>query len=158
MCAIVDANVASQVFETGQQSPAGKKFLEWLTKGKGRLVVGGKLFEELVKGSKGFRDQRRELALAGKMKVVNAGEIKAKTEALQREGGCRSDDPHILALAQVSGARLLYSNDSKLQQDFITKKLIDNPRGKVYSRINTTDFSPSQKRLLGRNDLCQDRG
>ena len=158
MCAIVDANVAAQVFETGRQSPAGKKFLEWLTKGKDRLVVGGKLLEELEQGSKGFRELGKQFELAGNMRVVNASEINAKTDELQREGECRSDDPHILALAQVSGARLLYSNDSKLQQDFKDKKLIDNPRGKVYSRINTTNFSPSQKRLLGRNDLCQDRG
>ena len=158
MCAIVDANVSAQVFEPGQQSPAGKKFLEWLTKRKGRLVVGGKLLEELERGSKGFKTWGVEALRAGKMRVVNASEIGAKTEELQREEGYRSDDPHILALAQVSGARLLYSNDSNLQQDFGNRKLIDNPRGKVYSTIRTTNFSLSHRRLLVGNDLCPAKG
>ena len=39
MCAIVDANVAHEVF-SAQRTPAGSKFLEWVEKGKGRIVVG----------------------------------------------------------------------------------------------------------------------
>jgi len=42
-----------------------------------------------------------------------------------------SNDLHVLALARVSGARLLYSEDRKLQRDF-TKIL----RGKVYSKVD----------------------
>ena len=48
MCAIVDANVVSEVFGSNL-SPAGEKFFDWLNKGSGRLVVGGKLLEELKK-------------------------------------------------------------------------------------------------------------
>ena len=84
------------------------------------------------------------------MRVVNASEISAKTEELQREGNFRSDDPHILALAQVSGSRLLYSADMDLQQDFKNKDFINSPRGKVYSSL-------SHKRLLVGNDLCPAR-
>ena len=46
MCAIVDANVVSEVFGSNLP-PAGEKFFDWLNKGSGRLIVGGKLLEEL---------------------------------------------------------------------------------------------------------------
>ena len=46
MCAIVDANVVHEVF-SARRTPAGSKFLEWVEKGKGRIVVGGRLGQEL---------------------------------------------------------------------------------------------------------------
>ena len=53
MCAIVDANVAGEVFGEGV-SPAGRKFFNWLNGGSGRLVVGGKLLQEL-EGTQSFK-------------------------------------------------------------------------------------------------------
>ena len=52
MCAIVDSSARDEVFG-GAKSPAGEFFLTWLTKGKGRLIVGGKLRDELS-GSQNF--------------------------------------------------------------------------------------------------------
>ena len=49
------------------------------------------------------------------------------------EGQIRSDDPHVLALARVSGVRLLYTGDVDLIADFKDKAFIDRPRGKIYS-------------------------
>ena len=51
--------------------------------------------------------------------------------------------PHVLALAQVSGARLLYSNDQTLQRDFKNSKLIKNPRGNVYTTLRNKNVAPS---------------
>lgn len=47
MCAILDANVASEVFGKKDRPEAGKAFFRWIDKGKRRLVVGGKLLAEL---------------------------------------------------------------------------------------------------------------
>ena len=158
MCAIVDANAVSEVFGSSLP-PAGEKFLEWLKKGSGRLMVGGKLLEELEGSSEGFRKEAQQLLLAGKMSIVNKSEVDARTEQIQSEGAIRSDDPHVLALAQVSGARLLYSNDKDLLDDFRDKKLIDNPLGKVYStdkkKNPNKEFRSAHKKLLGRRDLCR---
>ena len=158
MCAIVDANIASEVFGPSPQ-PAGEKFFDWLNKGSGRLMVGGKLLEELEKSSADFRRWGQEAQLAGKMRIVNKSEVDARTEQIQSEGAIRSDDPHVLALAQVSGARLLYSNDGDLQKDFGDKKLIDNPPGKIYStdekKNPNKEFRSAHRRLLGRRDLCR---
>ncbi len=158
MCAIVDANVVSEVFGLNRPE-AAEKFHEWLNSGSGRMVVGGKLREELDRGSRNFGRWAREARLAGRMITVSDSEVNTSTEEFRREQMYRSNDPHVLALAQVSGARLLYSNDSDLQQDFKNRQLIDNPRGRVYTTssgpgYDNTTFRPSHKRLLARKDLC----
>ena len=154
MCAIVDTNVVSEVFGANLP-PAGEKFFDWLNKGSGRLVVGGKLLEELKKSSADFRHWGKEAQLAGRMKIVDKSEVDARTEQIQNEGTIRSDDPHVIALAQVSRARLLYSNDGNLQQDFKDKSLINDPRGKVYSTSGGGSFQRSHDRLLKDKNLCR---
>ena len=151
MCAIVDANVAHEVF--GAKRPeAGVKFFGWINADSGRLIVGGKLLEELKKSSDGFRNLGQQLQLAGRMTIVNKSEVNTRTDQLQKL--CKSDDPHVIALAQVSGARLLYSNDRALQRDFKNRKLIDSPKGRVYTTLKHKSFHDSHKDLL-RKDLCR---
>ena len=110
-----------EVFGSNLQS-AGEQFFDWIEKGNERLVVGGKLLEELEESSEGFRLWASEAADAGKMRVVNKNEIDARTREIENEGEYKSDDPHILALAQVSGARLLYSNDGDFAGGFREKE------------------------------------
>ena len=100
-------------------------------------------------------DGATEVALAGKMRIVNDSEVSARTDQIRNEESCASDDPHVIALAQVSRARLLYSNDRSLQRDFRNKQLIDDPRGSVYSTQKSSEFRPAHKSLLGRRDLCR---
>lgn len=153
MCAIVDANAANEVFGA-TSCPAGEGFLRWINQGKGRLVAGGKLLEELEKLS-GFREWARNATLAGFMRITNEYEVNAKTEQIRDAGICRSNDQHVVALAQVSGARLLYSNDLSLHRDFKSKNLVDNPRGKIYSTNDDRSFTRQHQRLLGTKNLCR---
>lgn len=150
MCAIVDANVASEVFSSSP-SAAGKKLYDWINEATGRLVVGGKLLKELEENSPTFRDLARELVFAGRMRIENADDVNAKAEEIKDT--CISNDQHIIALAQISGARLLYSRDRDLQEDFKNRELINRPRGKVYP--DGSSFTKAHKRLLGQSDLCQ---
>ena len=154
MCAIVDANVAREVFGPSPQ-PAGERFFEWLEKGSGRLVAGGKLLEELEASTKDFTKWASEAKASGKMRIIDEAKVDARTDQVRRAGVCESDDPHILALAQVSGARLLYTNDGDLQQDFKKKQLIDNPHGRVYSTRKSKKVTSTHKRLLADKNLCQ---
>ncbi len=154
MCAIVDANVANEVFGPNP-TPAGDKFFDWINKGSNRLVVGGKLLEELEVGSLKFREWASQAVRAGKMRTLNKDEVYASVEKMKQRGRHKSDDPHVLAVAELSGARLLYSNDGKLQQDFKNKKLIDNPQGNIYSTRQNKNFTKTHKRLLSRQDLCR---
>ena len=153
MCAIIDANVAAEVF--GDDRPeAGEEFFKWIDAGKGVLVVGGKLYQELVRASAEFRVWGSAALLTGDMTRKDANEVNAKEQEIRGDREYNSDDPHVLALAQISGARLLYSNDRALQQDFADRRLINDPRGKVYSTLVNRDFSRSHRNLLSRRDLC----
>lgn len=157
MCAIVDANVAHEVF--GSNLPnAGARFFDWIENGTKRLVVGGKLREELEQSSEDFRKWARVAVRTGKIRIVNNNDVDERARGIEETGGYKSDDPHILALAQVSGARLLYSNDGNLQEDFGNKDLIDHPRGKVYSTRVNKDFQSEHRRLLANRSLCRPPG
>lgn len=155
MCAILDANVVHEVIGK-RGTEAGKGFLHWINCGPGRLVIGGRLLNELERASGDFKKWAKRAQAAGKIRRVDKGEVDAKEEYLRDISNYKSNDPHIIALAQISGARLLYSNDEDLQQDFNNKELIDNPRGKVYTTNNErTAFLPHHKRLLEEKDLCR---
>ena len=58
-------------------------------------------------------------------------------------------------LAQVSGARLLFTNDRDLQRDFGDRRIIGGTRGRIYTTIERTDFRTAHRNLLKRADLCE---
>ena len=160
MCAIIDASVRDEVFiPQAERSEASEGFYNWINKGKGRLVIGGKLKEELCK-KRLFLEWARQAIIAGRISEVAENFVVARTKELinikrTRKDAYKSDDPHVLALAQVSGARLLYVNDRDLEADFKNRKLIDNPEGKLYLTRVSNRFTDSKKRLLRNRDLCQ---
>ena len=155
MCAILDANAVGQVF--GADRPAaGHAFFRWIDSGPGRLVVGGRLRRELDRSS-AFQAWRLQAAQAGRLTLLNDEAVDSRARTLEQRNACRSDDPHVVAAAQVSGARLLYTNDADLQADFGDKTLIDEPRGKVYSTRVRDDLTPAHRRLLANRNLCTHR-
>jgi hypothetical protein len=136
MCVIIDANLAAAVFA---QSPDEdfRPVLDWLFDKDGRLVSGGKLTQELYK-IKAARRSLRTLNQAGRAILVPDREVSKEEEWGVATGLCKSDDPHIIALARTSGARTLCSWDGDLHQDFKNRKLISNPRGTVYQKAEHT--------------------
>ena len=153
MCAILDASVVSQVFGT-KCPPAGEAFFEWIAYRHGRVVVGGKLDRELARNSR-FRLWFRDALLSGKAEKLARKQVDAIADQLTREGACRSNDAHVIALAQLSDARLLYSNDKKLNGDFLNAELVPPPSGNVYTTLHGRDFTPDHQALLDRKDLCR---
>ena len=152
MCAILDASVVSQVF--GRRCPpAGKAFFNWIAKRHGRLIVGGKLDRELARNG-GFRSWIRDALLSGKARRLDAALVSEAAARVEQEHTCRSDDHHVIALAQLSGARLLYSNDKKLNEDFENPRLVPRPFGSVYTTLEERDFTPGHQALLERQDMC----
>ena len=153
MCAIVDANVRDEVFG-GASSEPGRFFLDWLRRPNGGiLALGGKLRSELA-GLENFRRIYDTLRLNGRVLDVEDSVVDAETESLQARRVCRSNDAHVLALARVSGARLLYTNDQALQEDFGDPQIVANPRGRVYTTRLRSDVRPTHRSLLARTDLC----
>lgn len=152
MCAIVDANAAHQVFGENRPS-AGVEFFNWISSGTGSLVIGGKLREELNQMSS-FKEWQKEAILSGRVILAEDNIVLAEAMNLSDSGLCQSDDEHVIALARLSGARLLFSNDYKLQRDFKDKKLIDEPRGSIYSTLQNRNVASTHKNLLRKN-VCK---
>ena len=153
MCAIVDNNVANEVF--GSRPPeAGKRFRRWLDDRKGRLVVGGKLLRELS-GNSGFREWFQQNELSGRLRQVKSSQVKTQEQKIREASLCQSDDEHVVALALVSGARLLYTNDAALIKDFKNRQIVANPSGKIYTMVKANRFTSTHRRLLALRNLCR---
>ena len=48
---------------------------------------------------------------------IEDGQVDEVAKALEAAGSCVSDDEHVVALAKVTGARLIFTNDRALQAD-----------------------------------------
>ena len=154
MCAIVDVNVSHEVFGTDRPE-AGESFFKRLNSGSLRLVVSRKLLAELKYGK--AQQWIQQGINAGIVHQETTDTVDEREEELSKKGRCHSNDIHVIALAQITGARLLYSNDKALHEDFGNKRLIDMPRGKVYSTNERKDFTNTHARLLNNRNLCRNR-
>lgn len=155
MCAIVDTNAVGELWDRGS-SPAGQRFRRWVEGPSGGLAVGGQVKQELESSS--AARWLLELDRTGKLKRVDDSRVDLQAARLRSvpasdPGSCRSDDHHVIALAQISGARLLFSNDRDLHKDFKNKQLIDQPSGTVYSTLVRKDFT-SHRRAQLRKHHC----
>ena len=147
MCAIIDNDVVAEAFGD-KRTPAGKAFRDRLANGL-RLIVGGKLLAELDQNS-AFRTWRLVMGRAGLVQTVPRESVDVAAQRLVDEGSCSSNDQHVIALARIGGADLLYSNDRKLHKDF--KVLVG---GLVYTtRRSGGALNTTHKRLLARRNLC----
>lgn len=117
---------------------------KWIDDGRGRLVVGGRLTRELTKVA-GAANQIQAWLRAGI--AFQEDDATIEGEQAQIQGQCSSDDPHVIALARASGARLLCSSDRKLHADFRNRSLINNPRGSIYQ-------GAQHSHLLGHEGRC----
>ena len=152
MCAIIDASIVHQVFGS-DRTDAGTAFFTWIASGNGRLVAGGKLLKELSR-SEAFRSWWSQAQLAGRTTTFQEETVDRQTQEVEREGVHRSNDPHVLALAQISGARLLFTNDLDLQKDFKNSELIEPSGGRIYTTIRSATFGKAHKNLLRRGAPC----
>lgn len=132
MCLIVDANVAPKFL--AQPSAV----VDWLfgDRGTPRLVAAGKLREELARNDT-VRRQLVALDRAGRLRSADSQILRQEERRLSSNRICTSNDRHVLALAIVSGARTLATNDNALAADFRNKSIIDKPRGKIYRDPDT---------------------
>lgn len=131
MSIIVDANCASDLL-SANPSEDFKPVLDAVVSKGARISYGGSKLKREYMALPAVWRFVVALDRAGKARAHPDAAIDALEQALSLSGALKSDDPHIIALAQVSGARLLCSRDKALHQDFLAKELIDKPRGSVY--------------------------
>lgn len=129
MCLIIDACVTHRVINLADRDyePVRASLLT----SKQILVVGGQLRLEYIQYPP-FRRFLAELDRKGRVRTVSDVDIDAATAEVEASGECESNDAHLIALARVTGARVLCSEDTKATRDFKRKSLLDRPRGKVY--------------------------
>jgi hypothetical protein len=127
VCLIVDANVAGRFLA----SPGA--IVDWLfgDRGEPRLVAAGKLREELAKLNE-VRHRLVTLERAGRLRSADPHLLHAEEDRLRKAKQCVSNDHHVLALAIVTGARTLATDDDALTSDFKNRQVISAPGGKVY--------------------------
>jgi len=130
VCVIVDANLTATFFNNpfaGDYAPV----VRWITERDGRLVYGGKLKAELEKSV-----AARRLLLAwwraGRAHLVEDAPLASEEAVVASLGHCQSNDAHVVALARVSGARVLCTDDQPLMRDLRDQRLIARPRGKIH--------------------------
>lgn len=129
MCIIVDANMLGMFLADGENVDAGP-IHAWLRRGKGVVVYStGRTFAKEL--GRRARDRLAQYVRAGM--AVRVSEERFHEDVRFLRTRIRSDDPHVLALARASGARILYTADHRLMDDFKDKRFIDEPRGKVYT-------------------------
>lgn len=139
MCIIIDANVGAEI---PGGSEAARPIARSIAKGTLKIVAGHKLKEELLKCP--FRRLYRELVLSGRLIEYEYGQIDSELKKLDH-ATLKSDDGHVIALARVSGARILFSRDTNLHADFKNVELIKD--GRVYQ-------TQDHEHLLKEKDAC----
>ena len=152
MCAIVDASVAFEVFGR-KRTAAGTRFRDWLDDGRGQLVVGGRVLEELVR-NRNFARWLLEARRTGRVRPIGGARIRQRQDELIQRGALQSDDEHVVALALVSGARLLYTDDARLQRDFVNPAVIPDPTGRIFTSRPDGHLTADHRALLDAKDLC----
>ena len=150
MCVIIDTNIASAVF--GKDGPEStKKLYDQIQSKTLKFVVGGLLTSELS-----YQGVIQQEIQAGNCISIDKAKIAEELKQISKTNYFASNDQHIIALARVSGARLLCSHDKALHEDFKNKELINNPRGNIYPASEPADqqFKKKHRDLLNRTDLC----
>ena len=150
MCVILDTNSVSEVLGQEKSTP-GADFFNWIMKGGIKLVVGKTLLGELSRGSR-FRNWYSNAFRTGKAVRISSkddDEAEKRCKQLLQQGKCKSNDQHIIALAQISGARLLYTHDDKLKPDFK-----DFAKGRIYPLGESDNAKSKRRRIHQEKNLC----
>lgn len=135
MSVIVDANCAPSVFS---RDPASvfKPVFDAIHNGSVKLVFGGRKLKCEYKKMTAVWTYIKKLDQAGKARLVSDTTVDTEQSHLEANFALTSNDPHILALARVSSARLLCSHDRALHTDFTNPKIICKPRGSIYQNLS----------------------
>ena len=131
MCLIIDNNVASQVL-VDREHPDFSPIYRSIESRRTILIHGGQLTKE-YSGNRRVMEALEELDRIGAARRISDTKIGPELSFVHDSGRCISDDPHIIALARASGARVLCSLDRDLATDFKNPRLL-SPKGKVYKR------------------------
>lgn len=145
MCTVIDMNTIPCVFNGNNSDHKDfKPILDWITKGKGKLVFGGKTYSNELSRLPTYLKLINELNTAGKVVKVDNEKIDKKENEiisdLKRRGITQNDksynDAHIVAIVFVSKVKIVTSLDKHsygfLRESRYYDKTTDRPL--IYTR------------------------
>ncbi|SRR6266568_1274863 len=131
MCLILDTDIVHKVFPlpSADFEPVHRALMG----GHAKCFYGGGLtreYQQMVS----FRRLLLRLDQQGIARQFDDSRVDSEEKKLRGRGVCQSNDAHVLALAIVSKARLLCSEDEALGEDFTNPEILSKPRGNIYKR------------------------
>jgi len=165
---IVDASAFRHLCEPSEHS-AGDQLRRWIVRGDGVVVYSPKhtAYADELNNYANARELLRDYNQRGLADDVDAMRIQAALDQIPDRPIRRSNDPHILALAAVTGATVLFSCDRKLRQDFANHQVLRNvgrqPRRSVPALIVESPKTPrapprEENSLRSSNALRRNKG
>jgi hypothetical protein len=148
LCVIVDASVAGRVFSVPYEADFVPLW-DWLEKKDGKLVYGGRLAQELNRLPHARR-RLAEMKRSGRALECLRQDVDAEERAVGKLRLCRSNDHHVVALARLSGARVLCTNDRNLEADFTNRQLVPAPKAKIYKVASHKTMLKHNRKCIGR--------
>lgn len=143
MCALIDANVLSKVFNINDvEHKPFRAIALWVTEGNGCIVYGGSEYAKQLGTGKYLR-LFTELRIAQRAFPVDGGAVDAREKFLKKKVTDKAfDDAHLLAIIAVSKCCLLCTGDIRLRPYFRRKDLY--PKGvripKLYTKSHGKEF------------------
>jgi len=165
---IVDTNCIANVFDTGSKNHLKfKPVLDWIIKGKGKLVFGGTTYEKEMpkKYRRTFNILKKvSKTIEGDRKAIDQKEIENKNLIPDKD----FDDPHIAAIAFISKCRLICSEDKRsikfiknkvlYSKDFVVPKFYTKAKNKdLLNDANIDDIYKPISKLAKKNQKNFDR-
>lgn len=112
MCIVVDACAFSRVFDG--DDPQFGPVKKWIFSGRGRMVFGGTSYIRELNRLKKYLPIVAELSRQGKVVRIKDGEVDVVEKRVKKlVKSTDFDDPHIVAIVDVSGCRLVCTLDAR---------------------------------------------
>lgn len=136
MCIVIDANAAHRL---NTSDKAGAAVLQWLLRGKGKLVVSNDLLKELSRTP--VSSILVTLSQAGRLVRANEMLCQQTRKHLEERVEMKSNDHHVVSLVITSACELVFTEDRALHRDLKNRSIIGH-HCSVYK-------TASHKHLLG---------
>ena len=137
MCIILDACILPKVFiRSSKEHKEFEPVLKWLVCGKGKIVYGGKKYDDEPKKMSKYISIFAEFNRAGKLVKLDNKKVDEEEEKLiQKVNNTNFDDPHIVSIVIISKCRLLCTHDGRSFK-YIKKSSL-YPKGITFPKIYT---------------------
>jgi hypothetical protein len=123
MCLIIDTCCIHRVFNVSSKEHAEfAPVLKWITRGKGRMLYGGRKYKEELRAMTSYLRLFTEFQRQGKLVEVVGDKVDEFGEALKKRVPDKSfNDEHIVALVAISRCRVVCTDD-KLSMPYLKRR------------------------------------